>query len=272
MRRYYGKVDANKNMKAKKSLGQHFLKSEEALGRIVEAAKETTADVVLEIGPGQGVLTEVLLQNFKKVVAVEMDRRMVDFLKKIFKVEIDSGKLILVEKDILQFSPETLKDFGNSYQIVANIPYYITGEILRKFLGSQFQPKGATLLVQKEVAERVVAADGKQSILSNAVAVFGKARSAGVVRAEDFEPAPKVDSAILVIENISDDFFVGMDRQKFFDTLRKGFSHKRKVLLNNFDEIEREKVENYLKSKKMSLKIRAEELSKEDWRELTKLF
>lgn len=258
-------------MKAKKSLGQNFLKSEEALGRIIEAAKETASDVVLEIGPGQGVLTEALLQNFKKVVAVETDRRMVDFLKKIFKPEIDSGKLILIEQDILEFSPEALKDFGSLYQIVANIPYYITGEILRKFLGNKFQPKGVTLLVQKEVAERVVAADGKQSILSNAVAVFGEARSAGVVKAEEFEPVPKVDSAILVIENINNEFFNGIERQKFFDVLKKGFSHKRKVLLNNFEGDEREKIENYLKSKNLSLKIRAEELSKEDWREISLL-
>lgn len=259
-------------MKAKKSLGQHFLKSEETLGRIIDAAKKTRSEVVLEIGPGQGALTEALLQNFKKVVAVETDRRMVDFLKKIFKPEIDSGKLILIEKDILQFNPEELKNFGNSYQIVANIPYYITGEILRKFLGNTFQPKGLTLLVQKEVAERVVAADGKQSILSNAVAVFGEARNAGVVARGEFVPAPKVDSAILVIENINDDFFKRVPRRRFFDVLKRGFSHKRKVLINNFEGEEREKIINYLESKKISLKVRAEELSKEDWRELAKLF
>jgi 16S rRNA (adenine1518-N6/adenine1519-N6)-dimethyltransferase len=258
-------------MKAKKSLGQHFLKSEEALTQIVEAAKATVSEVVLEIGPGMGALTKALLHDFKKVVAVETDRRMVDLLKKIFKKEIESGKLTIIEKDILEFSPEVLKDFGNSYQIVANIPYYITGEILRKFLGNIFQPKGVTLLVQKEVAERVVARDGKQSILSMAVAVFGEARCAGVVKAENFEPAPRVDSAILVIENINNNFFEDMERQKFFDVLKKGFSHKRKVLLNNFDKEERKKIEKYLESKNLSLKVRAEELNREDWKQLVNL-
>lgn len=252
-------------------MGQHFLKSDEALGHIVGAAKETVSEVVLEIGPGMGALTKALLRDFNKVVAVETDGRMVDFLKKVFKKEIESGKLTIIEKDILEFSPEALKDLGRSYQIVANIPYYITGEILRKFLGNIFQPKGVTILVQKEVAERVVARDGKQSILSMAVAVFGEARIAGVVKAENFEPAPRVDSAILVIENINNEFFNGIERQKFFDVLKKGFSHKRKVLLNNFDKEEREKVERYLKSRNLSLRVRAEELNREDWKQLASL-
>jgi 16S rRNA (adenine1518-N6/adenine1519-N6)-dimethyltransferase len=258
-------------MKAKKSLGQHFLNSQEALLRIIEAAVFLEGEFVLEIGPGQGVLTEKLLEISSKVVAVETDSRMVNFLQHKFGKEIRNGKLVLIEKNILELDPLELKNYGNSYKIVANIPYYITGEILRQFLSADFKPKGAVLLIQKEVAERIVVKDSKQSILSVSVAVFGKASSAGVVKAEDFIPAPKVDSEILVIEEINNDFFREVDEKKFFETVRRGFSHKRKVLLNNFEKEDRIKIEDYLKSKNLSLKIRAEKLTITDWREVANL-
>ncbi|MEK7186755.1 MAG: rRNA adenine dimethyltransferase family protein, partial [Patescibacteria group bacterium] len=146
-------------MKAKKSLGQHFLRSEKALMSIVDAADINADDVVLEIGPGEGVLTERLMFFAGKVIAIEKDDGLYEFLKTKYKKEIERGKLDLIHGDILDFDPSLLrfyKDFG--YKIVANIPYNITGAILKKFLSADYQPETIVLLVQREVAKRIVAA------------------------------------------------------------------------------------------------------------------
>lgn len=256
-------------MKAKKSLGQNFLKSKPALEKIVAEANVKKGELIVEIGPGLGALTAELLKKGAMVLAIEADLRMVDHLKKIFVAQISSGKLSLIHQDILEFDTQKIYEISESYKIVANIPYYITGLILRKFLEGENKPKSMVLLVQKEVAERIVAKNGKQSILSLSVSAYGNARSAGVVKAKEFSPSPKVDSAILVIENITNDFFSSFDQEIFFKTIKKGFSHKRKVLLNNFDKNEKAKLTDYMNEKNFSPRTRPEELSKEDWKGIT---
>ena len=138
-------------MRAKKSLGQHFLKSERAISKIVEAGDLVPDDAVLEIGPGEGVLTEKLLAVGCKVIAVEKDDALFEFLKEKFYKEIKAGKLELVHDDILNFKLKI-----EHYKLIANIPYNITGAILKKFLGAKNQPKTMALLVQKEVAKRII--------------------------------------------------------------------------------------------------------------------
>ena len=266
----------DKKMKAKKSLGQNFLKSRAVLGMILRSADVVEGDTVLEIGPGKGVLTAELLGAVGKkgkVIAVEKDCRMIDFLKEKFAKEIKSEKLILVHDDILNFDIQNYISHTTPYTLVANIPYYITGQIFKKFLQSEKQPERMVLMVQKEVAKRIIAQDKKESILSISVKVFGTPKYIQTVPARCFSPAPKVDSAILLIENIHNPFLSragprtkiyscpGPDLgQEFFEILKKAFSSKRKLLKNNLSCDDA-----LLKKCGISPNARAENLSVENW-------
>src|SRR3990167_481712 len=159
-------------MKAKKSLGQHFLRSEKALSRIIDESDPAGDDLILEIGPGEGVLTDRLLKFAGKVIAVEKDDKLYEKLKNKYQKEIEGGRLDLIHGDILDFDPNLLKFYSDlSYKIVANIPYNITGAILKKFLSAKYQPETMVLLLQREVAKRIVASNGKESILSISIKV-----------------------------------------------------------------------------------------------------
>src|SRR3989344_3543645 len=147
--------------KPKKSLGQNFLKSEKIAEEIAEAGEVCPDDIVLEVGPGKGILTEKLLEMAKKVIAVEKDEQLVEFLKEKFAREINSGKLEIISGDILQSQISNLKSKKFKYKLIANIPYYITSHLLRTFLESDYQPSLMVLMVQKEVAERIVGAKRK---------------------------------------------------------------------------------------------------------------
>jgi 16S rRNA (adenine1518-N6/adenine1519-N6)-dimethyltransferase len=171
--------------KAKKSLGQNFLKSAQALSTIVRASRLAPTDTVLEVGPGKGVLTKELLKQ-SKVIAVEKDRELISHLKETFRDHCDSGKLRLIEGDILEMSPQDLNLNNHSFKIVANLPYYITGQFLRQWLSGDIQPSHMTLMLQKEVAKRIVAHDGKESILSISVKAYGTPRYIETVKAKYF--------------------------------------------------------------------------------------
>ena len=242
-------------MKARKKWGQYFLNSASALSAILETAGIQTDDIILEIGPGKGALTEKLLGLAGKVIAVEKDKGLVRYLKSRFAAELTKKRLILVEKDILELNINQPK-----YKIVANIPYYITGAILRHFLTAEHQPEQMVLLLQKEVAERIVARDGKESILSISVKAFGKPKYIKKVPAGAFNPSPRVDSAILAVHDISRKNFKGADEKKFFSIVKKGFAHKRKILKSNLG------AENkIMTSCNIDLKARAEDLTLVHW-------
>lgn len=229
--------------KAKKSLGQNFLKSEPALRMMCESGAVGTTDIIIEIGPGKGALTSKLIEKAKKVIAVEKDRDLIVFLKEKFSEEIEIGKLELINADILQFDPKSygLKEW--EYKIVANIPYNITGAIIKKFLSEVAQPKTMVLLVQKEVAERIVARDNKESILSLSVKVYGTPKYIMKVGKRFFSPSPKVDSAIIAITNISkNNFNSEKDEEIFFSIIKAAFAHKRKVLVKNLEHVANSKV------------------------------
>jgi 16S rRNA (adenine1518-N6/adenine1519-N6)-dimethyltransferase len=264
-------------MHAKKHLGQHFLTSQKALFDMVTAGDIHPGELVLEIGPGKGVLTERLLALGATVIAIEKDTDLLPFLQEKFKTEIKAGKLVLLQKDILLFDPETLRAYGASYKLIANIPYYITGAIIEQFLSSTYQPERMVLLIQKEVAERIIARDmksgnlgGKQSILSIAVAAYGAPHIVSKVPAGAFFPPPQVDSAIISIENVSREFFGDVDEKVFFDILKFCFGKKRKQLLGSMTEYvgERINAQQLLERAGIDEKARPETLSKESWKRL----
>lgn len=297
------------NKKAK-ILGQNFLTSKRIVRDIVAAADIKPDDVVLEVGPGKGVLTEAILEKIPNVrlIAVEKDKRLAEFLDKKFaekkKIEIipkssDRRKVVyshleIIHGDILKFS--IFKFQFSNYKIVANIPYYITSRFLRKFLESDFQPSKMVLMVQKEVAERIIAKDKKESILSISVKAYGEPKIIKKVPAGCFFPKPKVDSAILLIDNISKDFFMGMRAEKFvslrtditgkptetkllgaceqsfFELVRAGFLHKRKLLKSNLKNVKHSvfDIEKVFEKCGISEKARAEDLKLGDWRCLAK--
>lgn len=229
--------------RAKKSLGQNFLTSRAALNKIAAAGEVGPGDIVLEIGPGKGALTEILLDAGAHVIAVEKDRRMIPLLEERFAEAVEDGHLTLINDDILDpILLRTLADthelVDGSFKLIANIPYYITGAIFERFLEHGPRPTKMVLLVQKEVAERVVARNKKESILSLSVKAFGTPRIIAKVPRGAFTPAPKVDSAILAITGISDAQFreSGGAPADFFALVRAGFHAKRKTLLNNLAE------------------------------------
>lgn len=251
-------------------LGQHFLHSESVLANMVSAAELTRKDTVLEIGPGRGGLTKKLLKVAKMVVAVEKDSELFRFLQKKFSNEISSEKLFLVNTDIRDFNPSLQERLPNKYKLVANIPYYITGEILRTYLSNKKYPVDIVFLIQKEVAERIVAKDKKESLLSISVKAYGNPVYVRTVKRGSFDPPPKVDSAILKIENISRDKFQKVTESDFFEIVRAGFAHKRKQLAGNLSDYEKRLVITALKELGLPVDIRAEKLSLDGWFELIK--
>lgn len=253
-------------MQAKKSLGQHFLKSERALTSIVDTGKLSSDDTVVEIGPGHGALTERLLNTGARVIAIEKDDELYELLKTKFVKEINSGQLTLVHEDILNFNLDTLP---STYKLVANIPYNITGAILEKFLSEEQQPILMVLLVQKEVAERIVARGGKESILSISVKAYGNPHYIERVLAGSFVPAPSVDSAIIKIDQISKQFFEKFKELDFFKLLKAGFQSKRKKLSSNLSQIfDKSKVKEVFDKLNLDENVRAEDISVDVWQKI----
>ncbi len=247
-------------------LGQHFLTGLWAARALARAAAPQPGETVVEVGPGKGALTKELLATGAHVVAIEKDEALVTRLRGVFAPEIASGALTLIEGDVRDFKPSS-----GPYVVAANIPYYITGEIIRLFLEAERQPDVLALLVQKEVAERVVARDGKESILSLSVKAYGKPRVVAKVSRGNFSPPPQVDSAILLIEEVSRAFFDDITEQDFFTVVRAGFASKRKFLANNLAvAFGKDAARAALAACALSEKVRAEDVPLGQWRELTK--
>jgi 16S rRNA (adenine1518-N6/adenine1519-N6)-dimethyltransferase len=253
---------------AKKSLGQNFLKSKKALFAMIEAGKVSKDDLVLEIGPGQGALTEKLLETGAKIIAVEKDDRLIGFLKEKFAKEIAGGQLQIIHGDILELDLNSLNLKSGKYKLIANIPYYITGQIFRKFLSGNIQPEKIVIMAQKEIADRIIARDGKESLLSLSVKVYGTPKKIMKVEKENFSPKPKVDSAILLVDNISKDFFKNINEEKFFETIKAGFAHKRKMLAANLKELLQNNAQKTFSKFNISAKSRAEDLTLADWKNI----
>ncbi|MBI4100917.1 ribosomal RNA small subunit methyltransferase A [Candidatus Microgenomates bacterium] len=257
-------------LSAKKSLGQHWLFDQATLKKIVAAGEITKKDTVLEIGPGRGSLTKLLLKQAKIVIAVEKDRQLAARLTRSDLVQdrILHKKLEVVGGDILQFD---LGRLPKGYKVVANIPYYLTSKLLRRLLEDINPPSVMALLVQKEVAERIVARPGQMSVLAVSVQYYGTAEIVGMVPKELFKPAPKVDSAIIKIKRRVALPHSPADSKKFFRLVKAGFGERRKQLKNSLAgglRLSLDQAVNNLRSAGINPAVRAQELSLADWRNL----
>lgn len=251
----------------KKSLGQNFLMHARIAERMVMEAGITEKDTVLEIGPGTGMLTRVLLARAKRVIAVEADDALIPILKETFATELKEKQLELIHGDIRTYDPQHI---SGSYKLVANIPYYITGEIVRMFLTTKKKPASITLLVQKEVAVRICRAK-KESMLSLSVKTFGTPRFCFTVPRGAFVPAPNVDSAVLSITNVHNPFATQKEEGRFFNMVKAGFAHKRKFLLRNLEDIAPlSKILDAFEALDIPKKSRAEDLALIQWHALVK--
>jgi 16S rRNA (adenine1518-N6/adenine1519-N6)-dimethyltransferase len=272
-------------LKPKKSLGQHFLRSEKALLTMVEgigpsyakASQDKNDFIIFEIGPGEGVLTEKLLEKGFTVISIEIDKRSIEILKEKFAKYIRDKKFSIIESDCLEVGYGVAEGRGG-YILVGNIPYYITGAIFRHTFEQKNLPEQAIFLIQKEVAQRIVARDGKESLLSVSVKIFGSTKILDIVKAGSFVPPPKVDSAIISIENIVSPFKNQKHYEKFFAVLKAAFSHKRKLLLANLKtDLDKEIFEKYFEGIKNIIiskngeKARAEDVSLETWKEIIEI-
>ena len=272
-----------RGLKRKKGarLGQHLLTNSGIAFAVAQAAGIQHGDSVLEIGPGTGMLTQELLALGAHVVAVEKDPVMVAVLKETFAKEIQEKKLEIREGDARELTPDVLFPKG-IYKVAANIPYYITGELVRQCLTAKNQPTSVALLVQKEVAQRIVGNPdagrsgprlkrrGKESILSLSVKAYGTPKYVKTVGKGSFNPPPAVDSAILAITHISREHFKTVSEEKFFEVVKAGFAQKRKTLGGNLKKVFGEKALSALSASNVSEKTRAEDVALADWLELAK--
>lgn len=235
--------------------------------RIVAQAALPPNATVFEIGPGTGMLTRALLARAEKVIAIEADDALAPQLAEAFADEVKEGKLIIQHADIRSFDPSTI---SGPYHVVANIPYYITGEIIRQFLSTTHKPESMTVLVQKEVAERVARNGGKESLLSLSIAAYGSAQYCFTVPRGAFTPAPSVDSAVLAIRDIRQDAFPSREaEERFFSILRAGFAHKRKRLAKNLEVLApAEHVRTAMEAAGIGLDTRSEDVRIDSWKRL----
>jgi 16S rRNA (adenine1518-N6/adenine1519-N6)-dimethyltransferase len=256
------------------NLGQHFLKSHAIINTIISTANVGEKSKVLEVGPGKGILTLALLQNGAKVVAIEKDSKLYKYLQEKFTKYLLSKQLILANEDILTFDIKKYLNTSEEYKIVANIPYYITGSFLKKFLTHEYKPSSITILVQKEVAERITKRNNKQSMLSLSVWTYGKPKIIAKVKKQLFSPPPQVDSSILHISEISNNFFVqnNIAEAQFFKLIRIAFSQKRKLLSNSLKHLLlMNKNADALKKAGIAQNARPEDVPISSWAILTKL-
>lgn len=256
-------ICAKYDIRPSKSKGQNFLTDQSVVDRIIAAADIKAGETVLEVGPGLGVLTGELGKRAGRIVAVELDRQALEFLHAEF---FSYGNLELIEKDVLRLNRTEvgLSDFG--YKVVSNLPYNITSKFLRLFIEQSPRPSEMVLMVQKEVAQRIVAESGEMSLLSLACQFYADCGMLFEVTRDRFWPAPAVDSVVIRLklkENLPD-----VDVREMFRLARIGFASRRKQLHNNLAsglKISSGEAKEALKSLGLDEKIRAQDLSVDDW-------
>jgi 16S rRNA (adenine1518-N6/adenine1519-N6)-dimethyltransferase len=258
------------DLRPHKGLGQNFLQDPLALENIVTTAEIRPTDTVLEIGPGLGSLTRYLAASAKEVIAVELDKNLFSPLKSVLTLY---ENVRLIQGDILEISPTDL-NLTNDYIVVANIPYYITSAVIRHLLESASKPRRVVLTVQKEVAQRICAGPGDMSLLALSVQVYGQPRIVAHIPAESFFPAPRVDSAVLVIEIYPAPRITADLLEIFFRLIKAGFSQKRKTLRNSLSSglhISPSEAVEFLTRADIDPQRRAETLSIEEWERLCEI-
>lgn len=291
-------------LKPNKVLGQNFLIHEETAEILVKTAQINKKDVVVEVGPGTGAITKKLAKKAKRVIAVEKDPEMVEIL---IEELMGFGNIKVILEDILKFKitndqlPITNKTQGSkkstthflqptSYKLVGAPPYYLTSRLFRKFLEeAENKPELIALIIQKEVAQKIIATPPKSNLLSISIQLYGEPKIIKIIPKSSFWPTPKVDSAILVVKNIKNPFplksglskgktktFLEHDFEKlFFKILKAGFSSPRKQILGNLSkklELSRAQTLTWLKKSNIKPEQRAQNLNIEDWKKLVKNF
>jgi len=254
--------------------GQNFLISDDVLEDTIKAADVNGTDLVLEVGPGMGALSQKLLARAGQVVAFEVDK---NFQKPLNKLMAATNNLELVWQDILSLTDRQWEDIlqryqAKNYKIVANIPYYLTAKFIQKFILAEKKPQSMTLMIQKEVAERIAAKNNKHSLLSLSVALYANSELVRLVNKENFYPQPKVDSAVIHIFGVHK-WDYDVDEKYVWQLIRRGFASKRKKLSNNLltdQNLDRKKLSATFVKMGLDDNIRAENLSPTDWLKLCK--
>ena len=269
------------DLRARKRLGQHFLIDKEVLSLITASAEVTSSDVVLEVGPGLGVLTRELARQAGWVITIELDNNLAALLKQTL---VPFNNITIINEDVLRIEPAELiqklrfpPEVNNSfnYKLVANLPYYITSPVLRHFFEALLKPQIMVVMVQKEVAEAIVAEPGKMSVLSISVQYYGQPRIISYVPASCFYPAPEVDSAILHVTLYSKPVVDGADESGFFELVRAGFSAPRKQIVNSLAQglkLSRDDALSLLEAADIIPQRRAETLTVDEWARMLKIF
>ncbi|MEK7636130.1 MAG: 16S rRNA (adenine(1518)-N(6)/adenine(1519)-N(6))-dimethyltransferase RsmA [Patescibacteria group bacterium] len=257
-----------------RKFGQNFLQSPEIADLIADAIHYESSDAIIEIGPGEGVLTFRIVARAKSLIIIEKDRFLAESLRKEIKKR-NIKNCVLVNADARDISfTEYAK--GNPYSLIGNIPYYLTAYIFRKtFENEKVLPQEIIFMVQKEVADRIIANEPHNSLLSVSIQAFGVPRIIVDVPRQHFLPSPKVDSAVLSVSGISRQQFLKhcVSQDNFFIVLRAGFSHPRKFLIRNFaHSLSRsmEEMSSFFLELRINEKARASELSLEQWFLFTK--
>jgi len=271
------------NLQARKGLGQHFLVDGAVLETVTSAAEITAGDIILEIGPGLGILTRELVRQAGYVIAIELDKKLAAILGQTLtsfnNVTIINGDILkldpvsLLQEQKTKFSPTLTNLF--SYKVVANLPYYITSPVLRHFLEASVKPQIMVVMVQKEVAEAIVARPGQMSVLSISVQFYGEPRIIDYVPSRCFYPAPEVDSAVLRIDLYPQPAVAVPDESSFFELARAGFASPRKQLVNSLAQgLGKTKAEvlPLLAGADVAPQRRAETLTLSEWARLLHIF
>lgn len=249
------------NTPTKKSLGQHWLSDQQTLEDIVDASELKETDVVLEIGPGTGNLTKLLVERASKVIAIEIDEHLAKNLPK-------ADNLSIIKGDIRHFD---LNKLDKGYKLIANIPYYLTSYLIRLISETDNPPALATLLIQKEVAEALQAKPGNMSILSVTCQFYFEVELHRIVKKELFTPPPKVDSRVVVLKRRPKPLFPDVDRDKLFKLVKVAFSKKRKTLANSLSSglrLDKETISQVCVKAGIDEMRRPQSLSLEEWHKL----
>lgn len=252
-------------LKPNKKLGQHFLIDDQVLARIVKAANLKKTDFVLEVGPGLGVLTKELCKQVHSVVAIESDKNLANILK-----SNHLNNLQIINQNFLDFN---LSQMTKRYKVVANLPYNITSKVFRKILDTPNSPQSIIALIQREVAERIVAGPGKMSILALSVQYFGEPKIIDAIKPSSFWPKPKVESAVFRV-NVFDNPVFRAETKKLFHLIKAGFANKRKMLKNSLSGSfakDINLISRILFQADINPTSRAQELSLNDWQKLYKI-
>jgi len=272
----------NYGLQPSKKFGQNFLIDQSVINKLIKVGDLKKTDIVLEIGPGTGILTKEIAKRVKKVIAIEKDRKMCQILQETLR---DFNNIEIIQRDILNFQfsifnfQSNLKSqFSKNYKIIANLPFYLTGAVIRKFLEVENKPKEMILIVQKEVAQRINSRPPQMNLLAVAVQFYAQPKIIDYISKKSFWPQPEVDGAIIKLQIKNKK--AKINEKRFFEIVKAGFSHPRKTILNNLSKacpelaegvkLNKDGVQQWLLKNNLKPCQRAESLSLNDWLNLSK--